>query len=112
MSELRKKLNFELDKKGNFELDCYIRILASLQNKGDNLDSIKICLYRYLIKFMSELKYTGNKTLVRNKLIILISLLKNIPPDIYHTRGINSNKLSKDERENYVIILKSELITN
>ncbi len=112
MSELKKKLSIEMERMENFELDCYTRILAYMQNKGDNLDKIEICLYHYLIKLMSELKQTGNKTLVRNKLIILISLLKNIPPDIYHTRGINSNKLSKDERKNYVIILKNELITN
>ena len=101
------------DNNDELENICYEKIL-NIFNKQKEMgrDELNLWKHRTIIKIMDVWNQTKNMTLVRNSLILMISLFGNIPPDIYNNRGININLLSETDREVLVGQLRSEFLSN
>jgi len=95
------------------EIDCYEKILRYFNERKDiNREDVKLWKNRSLVKIMELWNRTKNITLVRNSLILMISLFENLPPDIYNNRGVNINRCSRKDRESLVSSLKNEFLAN
>ena len=112
MTELRNGYEKNLEMKEDFELEYYSKILDFFQNQKISPEKLELWKYKFLMKLMDELKFTGNKMLVKNALIIITSLFENVPPDMLNSRGNDSKQLSNKDREIYNVLLKSELLLN
>ena len=104
-------------KNKNHELDCYLKIIKYFQ-KRENKEKTEIWKSETLIHLMKKLKEAkGEKIdekrdIIRNSLILLTSLFKNIPPDIYNNRGVDINRLSEKDKEPLRNALKDEVVLN
>ncbi|MGQ4874140.1 MAG: hypothetical protein ACTSVV_04500 [Promethearchaeota archaeon] len=94
------------------ELACYEKILQFYETCQDSREKIEIWKSRSLINLMNKLAETKNKRLIRNAIILLISLFEDIPPDIYNNRGIDINRLSEKDRKKILAKLESEFLPN
>ena len=95
------------------EMICYDRILQVFNNQKEmGREELKLWKHKTIIKIMEIWNDTRNMNLVRNSLILMISLFGNIPPDIYNNRGININLLSEEDRNVLVDQLKGEFLGN
>ena len=95
------------------EIDCYEKILRFFnEQRSISKEGTILWKNRSLIKIMDVWNRTRNITLVRNSLILMISLFENLPPDIYNNRGVNINRCSKEDRECLVASLKDEFLAN
>ena len=95
------------------EIDCYEKILKYFNQRKDmKRDDFRLWKNLSLVKIMEVWNRTRNITLVRNSLILMISLFENLPPDIYNNRGIDINRCSRKDRESLVSSLKDEFLAN
>jgi len=65
-----------------------------------------------ITRLMNALKEPENENWLKNALIILLSLVDNKPSDIYENKGDNLNILSKEEKEQILLKLKEEFISD
>jgi hypothetical protein len=96
----------------DFELDYYTHILEFFQNKKCDEDSSEIWKNKTYIKLMSVLKRTQNKEMVRNAILMIISLFEQKPADFYNNQGVNSDSISPEDKKSFKKILKSEFIND
>jgi hypothetical protein len=103
-----------IDNIEELEVICYEKILEYYQmQKEKDREEINLWKHRTIVKIMEIWNKTKSLTLVRNSLILIISLFGNIPPDpLFNNRGININLLSKDDRQILVDQLKGEFLGN
>ena len=94
----------------NIELSHYLDIIERFQKEQLKGEETEIWKSQLLIELMDILENTENVLLVRNSLILLISLFENIPPDLFNNRGIHANRL--EDREPLVSILEAEFLPN
>jgi len=95
------------------EIDCYEKILQFFnQQQFLSKENKNLWKSRSLIKIMEVWSRTRNLTLVRNSLILLISLFENVPPDLYNNRGVDIQLLSKKDRDSFMSELKDEFLAN
>ncbi len=101
------------DKIDEIEIHCY-DVILKVFNKQQEMgrEEVKLWKHRALIKIMEIWDKTKNMTLVRNSLILMISLFGNIPPDIYNNRGVDINLLSRKDRHVLEKQLKNEFLEN
>jgi len=92
------------------ELKYYLKIIDFFQNQSNDSENVELWKDNSLIELMKVLKRTKNKLLVRNALLLLISLFENIPPDLFNNKGISANLLTKEEKASLKSILKNEFI--
>ena len=97
-------------KNGNDDLEMYYysKILDFYQNQHLDRDSIEIWKSKSYIELMQVLKRTNNKNLVKNAIILILSLFEETPIDIYDCSGLNIQELKKDEKESYICNLRTE----
>ena len=93
-----------------YEMDFYLRILDVYQNKQLDKVALEIWKDRSYIELMQVLKRTNNKNLVKNAIILLLSLFEELPIDLYDNYGINTKKLKKDEKKVFISKMKSEFL--
>lgn len=99
--------------KDELEIICYEQILSIFKKQEEmSRDEINLWKHQAIIRIMEIWNKTRNITLVRNSLILMISLFGNIPPDLYNNRGINIELLSQEDREVLVNQLKGEFLRN
>ena len=96
----------------NYELDYYLSIIDFFQNQDNNRETTEIWKNKSFIQLMKVLKRTRKKELVKNAIILILSLFDELPPDTYNNRGIKSNSLTNSDKLSYVNILKSEFIND
>ncbi len=96
----------------NYELDYYLSIIDFFQNQDTNKETTEIWKNKSFIQLMKVLKRTRNKELVKNAIILILSLFDEMPPDIYNNRGIKVNSLTNSDKLSYVNLLKSEFISD
>jgi hypothetical protein len=92
------------------ELAYYLKIIEFFQNQTQDPESIELWKNKSLIELMKVLKRTKNKLLVRNALLIIISLFEHLPPDLFNNKGINANLLNKEEKATLKSILRNEIV--
>ena len=93
-----------------FEMDFYLRILEVYQNKQLDKVALEIWKDRSYIELMQVLKRTHNKNLVKNAIILILSLFEELPIDLYDNYGINTKDLEKEQRKTFLAEMKSEFI--
>jgi hypothetical protein len=59
---------------------------------------------------MKVLKLTRKKEFVKNAIILILSLIDQMPPDTYNKAGIKVNSLINGDKLSYINILQSEFI--
>ncbi|MHA1148905.1 MAG: hypothetical protein ACTSR8_11765 [Promethearchaeota archaeon] len=96
----------------SLEIDCYEKILNYFNNCQDPREIKEIWKSRSLITLMKKLISTQNKRLIRNALILLLSLFEDMPPDIFNNRGIDINRLTGNDRDLVLSKLKGEFLPN
>ncbi len=94
----------------NHELDYYQSIIDFFQNT--NREEAEIWRDKSFIELMKILKRTRKKEFVKNALILIISLIDEMPPDTYNNSGIKANSLTTEDKISYNNILKSEFIND
>ncbi|TFG21566.1 MAG: hypothetical protein EU533_05300 [Promethearchaeota archaeon] len=92
----------------DFEMEFYSKILEVYQNKQLDKDSIEIWKNKSYIDLMQVLKRTKNKNLVKNAIILILSLFEDFPIDEYDTYGIHTKDLKNSEKKAYLSEMKME----
>lgn len=95
----------------DFEMDLYSKILDVYQNKQLDKESIEIWKNKAYIDLMRVLERTKNKELVKNAIILILSLFEEFPIDRYETYGINTKELKNDKKKAYLSEMKMELFS-
>jgi hypothetical protein len=90
------------------EMECYETILNYFQENKFNREKIDLWKNKTFISLMKKLEKTQNRLLVKNVIILILSLFENIPPDIYNNRGIDINRLSYEDKNTLYSELKKE----
>ena len=93
----------------DIESNYYNSIIDFFQNKRFDKVSTEIWKDKMLIKLMNVLERTQNRDLVRNAILIILSLFEDLPPDFYNNQGKSSASLSPQDKESFKTILKAEL---
>jgi hypothetical protein len=96
----------------NSELDYYLSIIDFYQNQNTNRETAEIWKDKSFIELMKVLKLTRKKEFVKNAIILILSLIDQMPPDTYNEGGIKINSLTNGDKLSYVNILKSEFIND
>jgi hypothetical protein len=94
----------------NFELDYYLSIIDFFQNKNKNKETAEIWKNKSFIELMKVLKLTRKKEFIKNAIILIISLIDQMPPDNYNKRGTKVNSLISKDKLSYINILQSEFL--
>ena len=88
----------------------YLKILEVYQNKQIDKVALEIWKDRSYIELMQVLKRTHNKDLVKNAIILILSLFEELPIDLYDNYGINTKCLKKEEKKSFIAEMKSEFL--
>ncbi len=98
--------------KDNFELDYYIKIIDNFKNTKVNQEVIEIWKDKSLIDLMKLFELTKNNAMVSNAIILILSLLDDIPPDLYNNRGLNIKQIPDKDKKYLIDQLKNEFLPN
>jgi len=96
----------------NSELEYYISIIDFFQNQNTNRQTAELWKNKSFIELMKVLKRSKKKEFVKNAIILIISLIDEMPPDTYNKKGIKVNSLTNGDKLSYVNILQSEFIND
>jgi len=96
----------------DYELDYYLSIIDFFQNQNTNRETAEIWKDKSFIELMKVLKRSRKKEFVKNAIILIISLIDEMPPDTYNKKGIKANSLTNGDKLSYVNILQSEFIND
>ncbi|GAI70378.1 unnamed protein product, partial [marine sediment metagenome] len=77
----------------NSELDYFLSIIDFFQNQNKNRETAEIWKDKSFIELMKVLKLTRKKQFVKNSIILILSLIDQMPPDTYNKGGIKVNSL-------------------
>ena len=83
------------------ELSYYLEIIEFFQTQTQDSESTELWKDKSIMELMKVLKRTNNKLLIRNALILLITLFEHLPPDLFNNKGI---------KESLKSILRTEFI--
>ncbi len=91
---------------------CYDRILnCYLKHKG-NRSLMEMCKNRSIIRLMEIMRQRGDRQLVQNSFLLILSLFENNPPDLYSAIGKDFETLTDDKEKREIIFeLMKEVIT-
>ncbi|MBN1215696.1 MAG: hypothetical protein JXA99_09695 [Candidatus Lokiarchaeota archaeon] len=93
----------------NSDLDYYYDILEQYQQISKTEKDKDIWKYRLYMQLMELLIDKNNITLVRNSILLILSLFENLPPDPYNNQGININSITEAEKKILISNLKEEI---
>jgi len=94
----------------NSELDYYLSIIDFFQNQNTNRETAELWKDKKFIELMKVLKLTRKKEFVKNAIILILSLIDQMPPDTYNKRGIKVSLLENGDKRSYINILQSEFL--
>lgn len=90
------------------ELEFYTKILNTYQKEDMSRQEKEMWKNKTYVKLMKILERTNNINVVRNSLILILTLFENIPPDLFNNRGINIELLSEGDKDKLFEQLKEE----
>ena len=93
------------------EMELYSKIIEVYQNRQLDKEAIEIWKDKSYIDLMHVLKRTNNKDLVKNAIILILSLFEDIPVDLYDTQGVDAKELKLEKRKEYLSKLKMEFFS-
>jgi len=96
----------------DFELELYLKIVDIIQDDTISPENKEIWKNKSIIELMNLLKYTQNRSLIANALVILLSLFEDLPPDLYTNRGHNINCISEKDKKFLISKLRNEFLPN
>lgn len=96
----------------DMELKCYTVILNHFYDRDNDPIKTEIWKNRALITLMTRWKSGERDILIRNALILILTLFEDLPPDIFNNRGINIKNLSEEDKDRLFSQLKGEFIPN
>lgn len=94
------------------ELETYLTIIDFFQNEKKDRPNTELWKTKLLIKLMKCLERPQNKIVVRNAIILLISLFERIPPDIYNNRGVDTGLIAARDKAPIISLLKKEVLSS
>ena len=92
----------------DLEMYYYTKILDFYQSQEYDKDSVDIWKSKSYIELMQVLKRTNNKNLVKNAIILILSLFEDTPLDIYDNSGLSVGELKQEDKKSYISHLKTE----
>jgi hypothetical protein len=92
------------------ELETYLKIIDFYNRHLKDDQLVQLWKNRSLIELMKVLKRSKNRDMVKNALVILISLFEKFPPDFYDSLGTNVKCLQKSDKKDYLSALKEEFV--
>lgn len=90
------------------ESECYNRIIKFFHSDNDDKEKVEIWKNKSYIKLMQNLNKKRNAEMVKNSIIMILSLFEDLPPDIYNNRGNKLENLESKKREVIISELKKE----
>jgi hypothetical protein len=84
----------------NYEEELYNEIVQKYIQSEKQKELWKNRIY---IRLMNDFEKINNPKVIKNAIILMLSLFENIPPDIYNTRGKKIEEISMEKKE---VILK------
>ena len=95
----------------NIEENLYEQIIEVFENVSTesekDIEKWKYQIYRKLMRRMDEPR---EKILVRNAILLILSLFNDIPPDIFNTRGRELEEIASKSKKNEILSdLKQEI---
>lgn len=100
------------EKKIRDEVDCYTKILNLFLEVGDKPELKELWKNKTFITLMNRMKKNENKELIKNAMILIISLFDDIPPDLFSNIGSNLKSLSEEERKEAILKMKQVIEGN
>ncbi len=94
----------------DLEMEYYTKILDFYQNQKFDKETIEIWKSKSYIELMQVLKRTHNKNLVKNAIILILSLFEELPLDIYESSGQSVRELTQEDKNSYISHLRSEFV--
>ena len=92
------------------DLYHYTKMVDYFQNKINDPKQAEEWKYKALNRLMQLLECTEDEKFVQNSLIVLMAMTEDLPSDIYNSRGTHVTRLSVEEKEIYMSILKQEFL--
>ena len=92
----------------DLEMKYYSKILDFYQNQNDDKEAIEIWKSKSYIELMQVLKRTNNKNLVKNAIILILSLFEEKSVDIYDSSGLSVSELKQEDKKSYISHLRTE----
>jgi len=92
----------------DLEMEYYTKILDFYQNQKFDKETVEIWKSKSYIELMQVLKRTNNKNLVKNAIILILSLFEELPLDIYDSSGQSVRELKQEDKKSYISHLRSE----
>ncbi len=93
----------------NSDMEFYDNILRHYSEMCKDNQNIEIWKNKIYIKLMNLLTKTENILLVRNSILLIISLFDNLPPDSYNNHGFSFSKSNKKDKKQVILNLKEEI---
>jgi len=94
----------------DLEMEYYTKILDFYQNQKFDKETVEIWKSKSYIELMQVLKRTHNKNLVKNAIILILSLFEELPLDIYDSSGQSVRELTEEDKNSYISHLRSEFV--
>ncbi|MFX1392313.1 MAG: hypothetical protein ACFFAH_01950 [Promethearchaeota archaeon] len=94
----------------DWEVEFYSNIMEQALAVLDNNDEKFIWKCRKIIELMNFLKYSYNKLLVKNALILILSLFENHYIGLVTSKPKNLDYFSKQEKKILIDTLKEEFL--
>lgn len=88
--------------------EIYGEILNLFKENVSNHSLDETWEYHSYIKLAKILERNQNKNIFSNSIIIMLALFSDLPPDIFNTVGKKINKISKNDKNIALNILKYE----
>ena len=92
----------------DLEMEYYTKIIDFYQNQNFDKETVEIWKSKSYIELMQVLKRTNNKNLVKNAIILILSLFEELPLDIYDSSGQSVRELKQEDKKSYISHLRSE----
>ncbi|MBY9003140.1 MAG: hypothetical protein KGD73_04150 [Candidatus Lokiarchaeota archaeon] len=92
----------------DLEMHYYTKILDFYQSQHYDKETVEIWKSKSYIELMQVLKRTNNRNLVKNAIILILSLFEEAPLDIYDSSGLSVRELKQEDRKSYISHLKTE----
>ena len=92
----------------DLEMKYYSKILDFYQNHQFDKETVEIWKSKSYIELMQVLKRTNNKNLVKNAIILILSLFEELPLDIYDSSGLSVRELKQEDKNSYLSHLRTE----
>lgn len=92
----------------HLEIENYAKILNRFKENASNHSLDETWEYQSYIKLAEILERNQNKNIFSNSIIIMVALFGDLPPDVFNSIGKKINKISKNDKNIALKILKNE----